>query len=153
MAYSSADQIKSVEQAFATDTATFTAQILESWATVVADPEIDARLLSAGYTTPIVGTPAAIICTISAMLAAAHGLDSYIGQFTSSEVERAKSLRERARGLLDEIADGKLKVAGMTLVSTGAAVIMDSDPETMPDTAAVVGEDWQWKWPTESREA
>lgn len=153
MAYASADQIKSVEQAFSGDTTTFTDQVLEGWATVVADPEIDARLFAAGYTTPIVGTPAAIICTISAMLAAAHGLDSFLGQFTAGEVERAKGLRERARGLLDEIADGKLKVSGLSAVSTGAAVIMDSDPETFPDTAAVVGEDWQWKYPTESREA
>lgn len=149
--YATAAVIRSIEQVFA-DATDYPDATLLLWSTNIANPEIDARLLAAGFTTPISGTTPALIILIASQLCAAHGLDSYVGQFTANPVERANKLREEARALLDKIADGTFKISTLASVSTGAAVIMDSDPETMHEHAAVVGEDWQWTWPTEDRE-
>lgn len=150
MAYGTAALVRSVENAFS-ETSEYSDAVVLAWCTEFANPEIDARLASAGFTTPVPATVPVLITTISAMLGAAHGLDSFVGQFTGSEVERAKSLRERARELLNQIASGELDV-GLTQSDSGAPIQYDSDPETYPSTAAVVGSEENWDMPTEDRE-
>lgn len=151
MAYCTHTLIRSVEEAF-TNTTDFPQATIEAWATNFADPEIDAILEAAGFSTPIAsGSEPALIKAISAMLSAAHGLDSYVGQFTGREVERAKALRERARKLLGEIADGTLDV-GLARAAAGRPIDYDSDPDTFPDTAAIVNNEESWSWYTEDRE-
>jgi hypothetical protein len=150
MAYGTAALIRSVEEAFSSATDYLDATLV-AWCTNFADPEIDARLKSGGFTTPVPATVPVLITTISAMLGAAHGLDSFIGQFTGSEVERAKALRERARELIQQIVSGELDV-GLTQSDSGAPIQYDDDPETYPETAGVVGGEENWEMPTEDRE-
>lgn len=138
MAYATPALIRSLEQAFS-DTGDYPDLLLAGWSTDVAEPEINARLLAAGYAAPITTAIPALIALIAAQLSAAHGLDSYLGQFTGNPVARAQTLREEARGLLDKIADGTLEIAGKVPSAEGRAIIMDPDPETMHDKAAVVG--------------
>jgi hypothetical protein len=149
--YATAAVIRSIEQAFV-DSTDYPDATLLLWSTDIANPEIDARLLAVGFTVPITGTVPALITLIASQLCAAHGLDSYIGQFTANPAERAAKLREEARSLLEKVADGTFKISTLLPIAEGGAVIVDSDPETMHDMAAVVGEDWQWAWPVESRE-
>ena len=149
--YGTAALIKSVESVFSTDTTTFTDEVLLGWCSNFADPEIDARLAAAGYTTPLTTIPN-LIKSISSMLAAAHGLDSYIGQRTTGNVERADALRKWARELLDAICKGEADV-GLTKSAAGEQVGYESDHETFPATAAVVGPEETWERPAEDRES
>ena len=148
-AYCADTDIRSVAQVFSSTTE-FLEATIEAWAEDYGDKIIDARMKSAGFTTPF-ASPDEVIIYCSALLAAAHGLRGYIGQFTGREPEMARSLEERAMGLLDDIASGKLDI-GETRDDSGAPVVMDSDPETFPDTAAVVGDEESWAWPAEDRE-
>lgn len=149
-AYATAAAIRSVEQTFA-DTDEFEDATLTGWSTLVADPEIDARLKSAGFTTPVAAPHPSLIVLIAAMLSAAHGLDSYIGQRTSEPIPRATKLREDAREMLDRIDSGVLDT-GLTRSAAGAPILIDSDPETFPATATIVGDETTWTRPTEDRE-
>lgn len=149
-AYCEDADIRSVAQVFSNATE-FPEATLEAWAEDYGDKIIDARLLSAGFTTPFTSADEVIILC-SALLAAAHGLRSYIGQFTGREVEMAVSMETRAMALLDDVASGKLDI-GETRSASGAPVVMDSDPETFPDTAAIVNNEESWAWPTEDRES
>ena len=150
MAYGTAALIRSVEEAFSSATDYLDATLL-AWCTNFADPEIDALLKSGGFTTPIAGDTPSLVAAISSMLGAAHGLDSFIGQFTGAEVERAKALRERARALIEQIISGGLDI-GLTRSDSGAPIQYDDDPETYPETAGVVGSEENWEMPTEDRE-
>jgi hypothetical protein len=149
MAYTTHTLIRSLEEAFS-DTTDFPNATLEGWATNFGDPEIDGRLEAAGFTTPVAAPQPALIKAISTMLAAAHGLDSFVGQFTGREVERAAKLRERARKYLDEIADGSTDV-GLTRSDESRPIDVDDDPETFGAREAVVGNEESWKRYTEDR--
>lgn len=152
MAYGTAALIKSVESVFATDSTTFTDEVLLAWCTNFADPEIDARLAAAGFTTPVPATVPALICSISSMLAAAHGLDSYVGQRTFSTVERADALRKWAREMLDSICKGEADI-GLTQSAAGEQIAYEDDHETFHANAAVVANEESWAWPVEDRES
>ena len=149
-AYCDHNDIRSVSQVFSSTTE-YPQATLEAWAEDYGDKVIDARLKSAGFTTPFSSADEVIILC-SALLAAAHGLRGYVGQFTGREVEMAVSLEERAMALLDDVASGKLDI-GETRSTSGAPVVMDSDPETFPDTAAIVDNEESWAWYTEDRES
>ena len=149
-AYCADSDIRSVAQVFSSTTE-FLEVTIEAWAENYGDKIIDARMKSAGFTVPFASADEVIVYC-SALLAAAHGLRGYIGQFTGREPEMAVSLEERAMGLLDDIASGKLDI-GETRSASGAPVVMDSDPETFPDTATIVGDEQYWKHPAESRES
>ena len=151
MAYATAALVRSLEQAFA-DSTDFPDATLVAWSTNFADPEIDARLESAGFTTPVPATVPALIVSVAVRLSCAHGLNSYVGARTFGNVERATELRKVALEILEKIAEGTYDV-GLTRSDAGRPIDVDSDPETFPATAAVVGEVWQWTWPTEDRES
>ena len=147
--YATAALIRSIEEAF-NDSTEFPDATLTGWADNFGDEIIDARLNAAGFSMPP-DTTTNLLKVISSMLAAAHGLDSFMGQRTFDAVPRAKALREQAMDLLDKIANGTLD-AGLTQSSSGEPIVVDSDPETFPDTAAVVGDEEDWAWPAEDRE-
>ena len=149
-AYCADSDIRSVAQVFSDETE-FPEATIEAWAEDYGDKVIDARLLSAGFTVPF-SSPDEVIVLCSALLAAAHGLRSYIGQFTGREVEMAVSLETRAMQLLDDVAKGRLDI-GETRASTGEAVLYDDDPEERHEDAAIVDNEESWAWPTESRES
>ena len=101
-AYATAALIRQVDEEFARTDANganiYADATLTGWAENFGDKEIDARLESAGITTPLSEVPAEIKA-ISAKLAAAFGLLSF-------NVEKAAQLREIALAELEAIATG-----------------------------------------------
>jgi len=151
MAYSTAALIRSLENAF-DDATDFTEAVLLGWSTNFADPEIDARLLAAGFTTPITSTVPTLVKSVATMLAAAHGLNSFVGARTFASVERADALRKSALEILEFIAEGTYDV-GLTRSDAGRPIDVDDDPETFHARAVIVGDEWQWERYAEDRES
>ena len=149
MAYATAALIRAQHAAFKSATDYPDATIL-AWATNHTDPMIDGRLKAAGYTTPIPATQPAEIIAISTLLAASHGI-MYHTHHTFTEDSLAAKMRAEAMERLEAIATGKHDV-GLTRSASGAPIVVDSDPDTYPDTAGAVGHEKGWTWYTEDRE-
>ncbi|MCJ7549142.1 MAG: hypothetical protein MUQ30_05630, partial [Anaerolineae bacterium] len=89
---------------------------------------------------------------ISAMLAAAHGIDSSVARGVIRTTGRADDLRKRAFEMLDDLKKGKLSISGYPTGTYSGNVVVEQTPETRPDTQVFVGDVPMWTDTTESRE-
>ncbi len=94
----------------------------------------------------------ALIRRISAILAAAHGLDANIGASTVATVGRAEDLRKRAFDMLDDLVKGKLSIPGYPTGTYSGNVVQSQDPETRPDTQVFAGRPEDYRELVETRE-
>ncbi len=140
-ALTTAAKIRSVEQSFLNET-DFPDATLEGWAENHGDPVILARLSAASLSINV-SSPGDLISHVSALLASAHGLESYISQYTGSVAEAATTRRERAYELLDQIVAGKLDI-GLTAGTGGQAVTHDTDDDILGSTPTVIGDEQDW---------
>lgn len=140
--------IVKVEPAFLSNTDTFTDAVTTGVCATHADPIINARLESAGYTTSGFGQNASapeILQLIAAMLTAATLLRGYPVKHTVDRIERADGHEERAMALLEDVALGKYDI-GETQDDSGSKVQYSSSPETRPSSSVFVtvkSENWQ----------
>lgn len=150
MAYSTHTNVRAVEPLFKC-VDDFPDATIEGWISLEGDPIVDGHLGSKGFTVPITGTPPNLVILASALYSAAAGLDAYVGQSSEDVVPRAQNLRDRATEILEGIASGELHTT-LARSDSGAAIVMDGDPETFPETAWAVGDETQWGFAVEDRE-
>ena len=148
--YATAARIRKLEAEVFADSTQFPDDALRDWAEFFGDPEIDSRLLAAGYTTPF-AQPPDLVQQISAMFGAAYGLQSSTGRYTSRNVERAEALKIQARDLLERIAQGELELPDHSRAAAGTEIYYQSTGEDMHVNSAFVGACKTWAMPTETR--
>lgn len=125
--------------------------------TVTSDTEmiVETAVSSAGASSAgfawIADAPA-LIRRISAMLAAAHGLDANVARGVSRTVGRSDDLRTRAFELLDDLKKGSITISGYPTGTYSGAVVTEQTPETRPDTQVFSGDPEDWAELAETRE-